>query len=181
MVFDCRFCSHIPLGNWLGISPAKAGTDSDVPVSVTLKPQPSKRQVDKFERRSPDDVQRLVASWEPYVHPRAREFFPSQEMLVQVLTQIAKGLHKSEDPVLGRESECYHWYGEVTKEEPQQACIRMVKPGESTESTTFVNRVLVFIFATDESFEQLMRLPKEPFRMTCSDQLCVNLSHISVD
>lgn len=181
MVFDCRFCSQIPLSNWLGISTGKPDKNEASPAISVPKPRPSRRRVEKFERRSPDEVTELVASWEPYVHPRAREFFPSQEMLIQVLSQIAKGLHKTEDPVLGRESECYHWYGEVTKEEPQQACIRMVKPGESTESTTFVNRVLVFIFATDESFEQLMKLPKEPFRMTCCDQLCVNLSHISVD
>ena len=181
MVFDCRFCSHIPLGNWLGLTTTKGDAVDLGPAPQSVEPKPSKRQIEKFERRTPDDLQKLVASWEPYVHPRAREFFPSQDMLVQVLTQIARGLHKTEDPVLGRESECYHWFGEVTKEEPQQACIRMVKPGESTESTTFVNRVLVFIFATDESFEQLMRLPKEPFRMTCCDQLCVNLSHISVD
>ena len=36
-------------------------------------------------------------------------------------------------------------------------------PGESVESVTFVNRVLPFIFADDESFEELMQLPKEPF------------------
>ena len=180
MVFDCRFCSKVPFGDLLGISVKEA----EVSGSTKTVPQPlliSKRDVAKFERRSADDIKLLVASWEPYVHPRAREFFPSHEMLIQVLTQIAKGLNKAEDPVLGRDEECYHWYGEVTKDEPQQACIRMVKPGESTESMTFVNRVLVFIFATDESFEQLMRLPKEPFRMTCGDQLCINLSHISID
>ena len=180
MVFDCRFCSQIPFGDWLGIKGGR--TDNTVVNGRQLeKPKPSKRRVEEFDRRSPEGIDELVASWEPYVHPRAREFFPSQEMLLVVLRQIAKGLHKSEDPILGSETRCFHWYGEVTKDEPQQACIRMVKPGESTESTTFVNRVLVFIFATDESFEQLMRLPKEPFRMTCADQLCVSLSHISVD
>lgn len=179
MVLDCRFCTQIPLANWLGITAAKSDLDA---VSVTAEPpKPSRRKVDKFERRTSDEITSLVATWEPYVHPRAREFFPSHDMLLQVLTQIARGLHKSEDPVLGGDAQCFHWYGEVTKDEPQQACIRMVKPGESSESTTFVNRVLVFVFATDESFEQLMRLPKEPFRMTCSDQLCVNLSHISVE
>ena len=39
-------------------------------------------------------------------------------------------------------------------------------PGESLESVTFVNRVLPFIFADDESFEELMQLPKEPFGMS---------------
>jgi len=56
----------------------------------------------------------------------------------------------------------------------------MVKPGEATESVTFVNRVLAFVFATDDSFELLMRLPKEPLKMTCGDQLCVHLAHISL-
>lgn len=57
----------------------------------------------------------------------------------------------------------------------------MVKPGESSESSTYVNRLLVFIFATPESFEQSLRLPKQPFKMACGDQLCVNLHHILLD
>jgi hypothetical protein len=178
MVFDCRFCSEIPLSNWLGIT-GKTPIANKQPSRA--QPKPSKRQVDKFERRTLDQISEVVASWEPYVHPRAREFFPSHEMLIGVLTQIAKSVHRTEDPILGSDSQCCYWFGEVTKDDPQQACIRMVKPGETNESTTFVNRVLVFIFATDESFEQLMRLPKEPFRMSCCDQLCVNLNHISVD
>ena len=56
----------------------------------------------------------------------------------------------------------------------------MIKPGEHEESVTYVNRVLAFIFATDDSFEALMRLPKEPFKMSCDDQLCVLLAHISL-
>lgn len=181
MVFDCRFCSQIPLSNWLGLTSTKTAHGGPPGDNNPATPKPSRRKLESFERRTQDEITALVASWEPYVHPRAREFFPSQDMLIQVLTQIARGVHRSHDPILGSETDCYHWFGEVTKDEPQQACIRMVKPGESSESTTFVNRVLVFIFATDESFEQLMRLPKEPFRMTCCDQLCVNLSHISVD
>lgn len=34
----------------------------------------------------------------------------------------------------------------------------------SQESVTYVNRVLAFMFATDESFEKLMALPKVPRR-----------------
>ena len=40
----------------------------------------------------------------------------------------------------------------------------------------FINRLLVFIFATDESFEQLMNLPKKPFTMVCGNQLCVSVT-----
>ena len=50
---------------------------------------------------------------------------------------------------------------------------------ESKESITYVNRVLAFMFATDESFVKLMALPKLPFKMCCGNQLCINLSHIS--
>ena len=182
MVFDCRFCSDIPLSSWLGLSQGKSDGSSK-PTSRLTTPacRPSKRNLNEFLRRSDEEISTVVSAWEAYVHPRAREFFPTHDMLVQVLTQIARSVNSSDDPVLGSDMSCCHWFGEVTKEEPQQACIRMVKPGEATESTTFVNRVLVFIFATDESFEQLMRLPKEPFRMTCSDQLCVSLNHISVE
>ena len=83
-----------------------------------------------------------------------------------------------------------HWHGDVTQasEEAkarginvlQQACLRMVKPGESAESVTYVNRVLAFIFATDDSFEELQKLPKEPFKMSCNNQLCVALAHVSL-
>jgi len=181
MIFDCRFCSEIPLSNWLGIQSGKPTVSPDSLTRNNPLPKPSKRNLEIFQRRDQPDIEKLVQAWEPYVHPRAREFFPTHDMLIQVLTQIARGVHMSEDPILGSDGPCCHWFGETTKDEPQQACIRMVKPGESTESTTFVNRVLVFIFATDESFEQLMRLPKEPFRMNCCDQLCINLNHISVD
>ena len=43
----------------------------------------------------------------------------------------------------------------------------------------FVNRLIVFLFATDDSFDKLMKLPKEPFPMSCGDQLCLNVKHIS--
>ena len=100
MVFDCRFCSEIPLGDWLGLTKMKSEVD---PKNTRLPkiPRPSKRRVDEFDRRSPEAIDDLVSSWEPYVHPRAREFFPSQEMLLQVLKQIGRGLNKTEDPILG--------------------------------------------------------------------------------
>merc|ERR1712060_739713 len=90
------------------------------------------------------------------------------------------GIDRNDDPILGADDKCAYWYGNVTKEE-MQAAIRMVKPGETEESVTYVNRVLAFIFATDESFEQLMKLPKEPFKMSSGDQLDIHLAHISLD
>jgi len=99
-------------------------------------------------------------------------------MLEDILMQILQGVDKNQEPVLG-EDECVYWYGDCTSDS-SQAVLKMTKPGERDESVTYVNRVLAFIFATDESFEALMKLPKHAFTMTCSDQLCVNLKHISL-
>mmetsp|Transcript_72037 Transcript_72037/g.166876 ORF Transcript_72037/g.166876 Transcript_72037/m.166876 type:complete len:202 (-) Transcript_72037:87-692(-) len=62
-----------------------------------------------------------------------------------------------------------------------QAAFRMVKPGEEEETVAYVNRVLAFTFASGDSFEQLMKLPKEPFKMRCGNQLCVHISHIALE
>jgi len=139
----------------------------------------SKRNEAAFQARSEEEVRAAIKQWEQYAHPRSKEFFSSPEMLEEVLTQLARGIDKNDDPVLGADEKCVYWYGDVTKDD-LQAAIRMVKPGESEESVTYVNRVLAFIFATDDSFEQLMKLPKEPFKMSCGDQLCVHLAHISL-
>merc|ERR1712139_150584 len=139
----------------------------------------SKRNEANFKPRTEEEAQAIVKQWEQYAHPRAREFFTNPDMLQEVLMQLAKGTSQGEDPVLGSDETCVYWYGDVTKDD-LQAAIRMVKPGESSESVTYVNRVLAFIFATDDSFEQLMKLPKEPFKMSCGDQLCVHLAHISL-
>lgn len=139
----------------------------------------SRRNEAAFVPRSEEEIRTIIAQWQQYAHPRARDFFTNPEMLEEVLTQLAKGTDKKDDPVLGSDERCVYWYGDVTKDD-LQAAIRMVKPGEAAESVTYVNRVLAFIFATDESFEQLMKLPKEPFKMSCGDQLCVHLAHISL-
>jgi hypothetical protein len=63
-----------------------------------------------------------------------------------------------------------------------QAVFWWVKPGEDEESVTYVNRILSFAFAAEESFEWLMRLPKKtPFKMSCGNQLCIHIGHISVE
>eukprot|EP00392_Amoebophrya_sp_AT5.2_P008542 g8570.t1 len=152
----CRFCSD----SW-------TYTDSSR--------RPEKKQ--KYTPRSTEEITKLVAIWQAYAHPRARNFFATTEMLEHVLTQVARGVDSEDDPILADGDQCIFWYGDVTKEE--EAAIRMVKPGEDKESITYVNRVLAFIFATDESFQKLMSLPKTPFKMCCQNQLCINLSHIS--
>jgi len=172
---NCRMCSDA-LDMWpswftLGAKPGKG---------CSKKTVESKRNVTSFVRRTDAEIDEIVQKWERYAHPRARDFFTTKEELFSILRQLAMGIQKDEDPILTEDGPCVYWYGDVTREE-QQAAIRMMKPGESQESVTFVNRVLAFIFGTDESFELLMKLPKEPFRMICGDQLCVNIGHISLE
>lgn len=157
----------------------KVQPKSRKPSGTGSKPGKSGRNESNFTPRTDEEVTAVIREWEQYAHPRAKEFFSSPEMLHEVLTQLAKGIDRNDDPVLGPDEKCVFWYGDVTKDD-LQAAIRMVKPGEQQESVTYVNRVLAFVFATDDSFEQLMKLPKEPFKMSCGDQLCVHLAHISL-
>mmetsp|Transcript_149049 Transcript_149049/g.415403 ORF Transcript_149049/g.415403 Transcript_149049/m.415403 type:complete len:182 (+) Transcript_149049:87-632(+) len=179
-MFQCRMCSENPFSSLFGQQQQK---ERDADKKRGKKPsqrKPSSRRNEAiFQPRSEEEIAAVIKEWEQYAHPRAREFFTNPEMLTEVLTQLAKGIDKNDDPVLGSDDKCVYWYGDVTKDD-LQAAIRMVKPGESAESVTYVNRVLAFIFATDDSFEQLMKLPKEPFKMSCGDQLCVHLAHISL-
>ncbi|CAE7384593.1 unnamed protein product [Symbiodinium sp. CCMP2456] len=179
-MFQCRMCSENPFSAMMGDPPRKSeekkkkkGTGEGKRKSV------SKRDMSAFNARSEAEVREAVERWKEYAHPRAKEFFATPEQLEEVLIQLAKGTDKTDDPILGPDEKCVYWYGDVTKDD-LQAAIRMIKPGEQAESVTYVNRVLAFIFATDDSFEKLMQLPKEPFKMSCGDQLCVHLAHISL-
>ncbi|KAF4671155.1 hypothetical protein FOZ61_005378 [Perkinsus olseni] len=193
MVFKCRMCSEDPCAALFG----KRGVN-ETPKRPDQRTRSERRAVQNFQPRDEQALKALVKSWEQYVHPRAREFFQTHDRLTESLMSIARNIHYTDDPILGGDS-CVYWYGDVTKDVPEQAALRLVKPGEVTtrfliahtassgdhsqdvESVTYVNRLLAFIFATDESFEKLMRLPKEPFKMVCGDQLCVNLKHIGAE
>mmetsp|Transcript_144988 Transcript_144988/g.403861 ORF Transcript_144988/g.403861 Transcript_144988/m.403861 type:complete len:180 (-) Transcript_144988:125-664(-) len=177
-MFQCRMCSESPFALLFGQPQQKERAAAAIPRRQADQKRHSRRDEASFKPRQEEEIKALVKDWEQYAHPRAREFFTRSEMLAEVLTNLAKHIDMNEDPVLGPEDKCVYWYGEVNKD--NQACIRMVKPGETAESVTFVNRVLAFIFATDDSFEQLMNLPKEPFKMCCGDQMCIHLSHISM-
>lgn len=186
-MFTCRMCAENPLVLlFSGGAPEAAEEEKQAKQEKQKKshvkpdkPKNKPRDEASFQARSPEEVTALIKRWEQYAHPRSREFFNSNDMLAGILGELAKGIDKNCDPVLGDDKQCVFWYGDVTKDD-QQAAIRMQKPGDTTESVTYVNRVLAFIFATDESFEALMRLPKEPFKMSCGNQLCCHLAHISL-
>lgn len=55
-------------------------------------------------------------------------------------------MDKQGDPVLGEGPECIFWHGDISDED-NQPIIRMYKPGESTESQTYITRMLVFLYA----------------------------------
>eukprot|EP00928_Gymnodinium_smaydae_P031240 TRINITY_DN22990_c0_g2_i1.p1 TRINITY_DN22990_c0_g2~~TRINITY_DN22990_c0_g2_i1.p1 ORF type:complete len:195 (+),score=51.82 TRINITY_DN22990_c0_g2_i1:115-699(+) len=192
-MFSCRMCSDNPFTAGLfgggtdkndkakdkRSKEVRKKGDSGTSTARRSRSNASRRDEAAFRPRSAAAVKETVAEWKQYAHPRAREFFQDNSQLDEVLTALALGIDRDEDPILGPEDRCVFWYGDVTKED-LQAAIRMVKPGESAESVTYVNRILAFIFATDESFTELMKLPKEPFKMSCEDQLCVHLGHISL-
>eukprot|EP00405_Crypthecodinium_cohnii_P012965 CAMPEP_0206425316 /NCGR_PEP_ID=MMETSP0324_2-20121206/3722_1 /ASSEMBLY_ACC=CAM_ASM_000836 /TAXON_ID=2866 /ORGANISM="Crypthecodinium cohnii, Strain Seligo" /LENGTH=176 /DNA_ID=CAMNT_0053890081 /DNA_START=250 /DNA_END=776 /DNA_ORIENTATION=+ len=175
-MFQCRVCTENPFSGIFG-----GGQDNRKTDQKTKKKGNKKNRRNHhlhFTPRNPQEVDKLVEHWMVYVHDRAREFFATApDKLEETLALVVAGVDRNDDPILGPEDRCVLWCGEVTEEDEQPA-IRMPKPNETAESVTYVNRVLPFIFATDESFEQLMRLPKEPFKMSCGDQYCVHLGHI---
>jgi len=178
-MFQCRMCSENPFVQMFGEGQQQKAKGDKKKKGQKPGKAASRRNEQAFNPRSQEEVTEVIRQWEQYVHPRARDFFSSDAALEDVLMQLAKGIDKGSDPVLGDAEKCVYWFGDVTKDD-LQAAIRMVKPGETQESVTYVNRVLAFIFATDDSFEQLMRLPQDPFKMSCGDQLCVHLAHVAL-
>jgi len=134
-----------------------------------------------FHARSNEEVKAAVQEWDLYVHQRARDFFGSQDVVEKVLEKIARYTTKDSNPVYGSAERCVLWHGQYTEEAAGQkphAVLEVYKPADGGESNSHVSRVMAFLFASDESFEQLMKLPKDPFSMCCNNQLCVNLAHI---
>eukprot|EP00929_Paragymnodinium_shiwhaense_P073379 TRINITY_DN37376_c0_g1_i1.p1 TRINITY_DN37376_c0_g1~~TRINITY_DN37376_c0_g1_i1.p1 ORF type:complete len:203 (-),score=29.02 TRINITY_DN37376_c0_g1_i1:523-1131(-) len=196
-----KLCCETPFENIFGApTPAKASARGNLrrrssanaspTTPLIVDPPPSAVSVgldsgaEKFCPRSEAEIEALVKEWTPYAHPRAREFFTSPQSMQEALRLIAMGIDRLQDPVLGSDKECVHWFGEVasdgvTSGKPQPA-IHVVKPGDEQPTVTYVTRILAFIFSTDESFDKLMRLPKEPFCMECGNELCIHLSHIAV-
>mmetsp|Transcript_99140 Transcript_99140/g.256298 ORF Transcript_99140/g.256298 Transcript_99140/m.256298 type:complete len:189 (-) Transcript_99140:205-771(-) len=186
-MFQCKMCSENPFEQMFGEAKKqgkdrpgnskKKDRDGKKPTKGTGLS--SRRHARSWTPRSEDEVQQIVKRWMDFVHTRARDYFVSDAKLEEVLSEVAKGIDRNADPVLGSADHCVFWYSEVTGDDFQPA-IKLIKPGETEESTTYVNRILAFIFATDESFEQLMKLPPDSFKMSCGDQLCVHLAHVAL-
>ena len=166
------------------------------------------RQIN-FQPRPDEEIRALATKWAHYAHPRARTLFSTEASLETILAEVARGIAKNDDPICSLEVRCAYWHGGTSEVDGlrAEATIRVLKPmwqpqhePEPLENScgvvkvqrmhdpddniqwdvTYVNRLLCFIFATDSCFERSMRLPKKPFRMSCGDQLCVHLGHISM-
>jgi len=181
-MFGCKMCSENPFA--FGAQPmqqerqrhpkqAKASNQRQ-----SRKSKLASRKIDTtFQARSEAEIRECVKQWQEFVHPRAHQVFSTPELLQDVLVQLARFTDKNHDPLLGNGSMCAVWHGEITGE-TEHAAIK-TKGNKGAETVTFANRVMAFIFAADDSFEELMKLPKKGFDMSCDNNLCINLVHIS--
>nr|CEL64517.1 TPA: hypothetical protein BN1204_004140 [Neospora caninum Liverpool] len=192
-MWNCRVCSSSPFASLFGFGSSSdddkkkkkrggsTGTDASYSTSEGESVYTDRyTSQETFEPRSPEEIATLCRAWEYYVHPRAKEFWQTSEARMEILKKIAAGVHRDYDPVLGDDRQCVIWYGDLS-EDDHLPVIRMVKPGESQESQTYVNRTLVFLYADEESFNELQEKPKKAFTMACGNPMCVNLTHIALD
>eukprot|EP00397_Hematodinium_sp_SG-2012_P040249 GEMP01044066.1.p1 GENE.GEMP01044066.1~~GEMP01044066.1.p1 ORF type:complete len:180 (+),score=39.15 GEMP01044066.1:179-718(+) len=134
-----------------------------------------------YNPRTDKQIEALLQQWSGLVSERVHSMFPTKESLRNVLETLGKHIDKTSDPIQGSAEKCSQWYGEYTDDaDGREAAITLQGDGNK-ENVTFVNRVLAFIFASDESFAKLQKLPRKPFRMRCGNQLCINLKHIDLD
>lgn len=112
-----------------------------------------------------------------YLHERAYEFFETPEELDAVLTTVAQHTDAHSDFLTGEADVI--WRGE-RNEEQNEAMLYIKRENPAKDSPSYVNRLLAALFLEDMAFARLQILPKEPLKMRCGNQLCVNLSHISL-
>ena len=125
-------------------------------------------------RRSHEEVRSVVSSWRNSLHARAADFFSSAAELDSVLEQVAENTDAGTDFLQGDGDVL--WRGECSGSE----AFLWIKRDNASDTQTYVNRVLAALFIDDESFDRLSTLPKEPFKMTCGNQRCINLLHLDV-
>ncbi|KAH7649132.1 hypothetical protein FG379_003697 [Cryptosporidium bovis] len=188
-MFSCfRSCSDSPFCLLFGFKEEKTtknyGSDRShralsSKVSVSSE-KSNRRRKHHFEKRTPDEVLTACRAWENYIHPRAKDFWKSSEQVYEILSSIANNIERDDDPITNGDEQCVRWHGELSADDGSPV-IRIMKPGETDECQTYVNRILVFLYADDESFLELQRKPLTVFKNACEDPLCINLNHISLD
>ncbi|CAK9064233.1 unnamed protein product [Durusdinium trenchii] len=166
-------------------SAAPAASAAAVPKSPATAATVASASVEGL-RRTPEQVKAEVETWKGYLHERADEYFDSPEELEGVLTELAEKTDAGSDFLKGDADVI--WRGE-RNEENVEAMLHIRRlhrattssPGGATSTASYVNRLLAALFADDQAFAELSRLPRaEPLRMRCGKQLCVNINHISL-
>lgn len=133
----------------------------------------------RFRPRSPEEVLVKVKAWEGYLHQRARQYWDNPEGIREVLMKIAQCIDKECDPILGDPRECVFWHGDYD-DRFDRPVMRIVKPDEPTETVTFVTRTIVYLYADQESYEELNMRKEGPFDLICNEPHCVNINHIAL-
>ncbi|SIO73413.1 conserved Plasmodium protein, unknown function [Babesia microti strain RI] len=177
----CRICSSTPFGSLFNML---LGDNSNVYDSNGALNSPdfifAENLSDEEEDRTTEELQILIKAWETYVHSRALQCWKSPDDIYKILELIARGCGNKSDPILGGDNNCVIWRGELSKD-GDDPIITFKTSGSTTFSHSYVNRVLVFLYADEESFQLLQTKPKEAFKMQCGNKLCINLTHISMD
>ncbi|ORM41800.1 DNA replication licensing factor MCM6 [Babesia sp. Xinjiang] len=160
-MFKCRVCSIVPFASFLGL--VETGEDDDKPhvrrqvsydddLSPSMDGSVTSCSVSDNEaardRRSAEEVAYLVKAWDTYVHERAKALWKTPAKRYSILAGIAKDCARSDDPVLGNDVSCVRWHGATDNGNP---VITVSRPGEAKGSTTYVSRMLVFLFAGMDS------------------------------
>ncbi len=108
MAFDCKACTEDVCQKMFNVNR---------PGGRRRPKSSQKRDFASFRPRDEERVRQLVLEWDQYVHPRARDFFPSHNELIETLCTIARSVNQVDDPILvslfsslvfliGRESVC---------------------------------------------------------------------------
>ncbi|EDO08589.1 hypothetical protein BBOV_III010340 [Babesia bovis T2Bo] len=190
-MFRCRVCSFVPIAKLLGLYDPEEEEESrvirrrdsfDSAVSPSVDDRLSTCSAADREGnqapRSAEEISYLVKSWDTYVHQRAKSLWNDAAKRYAILGSIARGCPRCDDPVVGSDSVCVRWQGAVEDGYP---VIPISSDGKSTGKTSFVTRLLAFLFADEQSYEIIENIPYRAFRMACGDKLCITLTHIRLD
>ena len=75
--------------------------------------------------------------------------------------------------------QCVFWHGNHVTDGGVAEAVVEIRHEDGSENRTYVNRLLLYLFTTEQSYQSLLALPgTRPLTMACGCQLCLNLQHI---
>ncbi|CAE7249100.1 unnamed protein product [Symbiodinium microadriaticum] len=173
---NARLSSEPPGKEYLSSDPVAPDRPDMQQCAPEVRHEPSEAA---FQPRSEEEVKCSVDEWMPRMHSRGHIFFQDERKLRSILETVARSTDKTSDPIL--QQTCCLWHGDVkAAKDTKHAAIQLTGPGEeAAPCVTYASRVLIFLFSTDDQLERWMRLPKQPLKMRCNNQLCVSLACIA--